>query len=68
MKFYLYAGPNIIGTIRPRGDSWALGLTAGEKLSETKVKSIFGACDFLLRETAAISCSVFEFELVKIQS
>lgn len=68
MNFYLYAGPDIIGKIVPRGDSWALGLTAGEKLSETKVQSIFGACDYLLKEKAAVSCRVFEFELVKIQN
>lgn len=66
MNFILKSGNKTVANIHPRGESWLILLDKGvEPFTEEKVKSIFGACNFLLRETAAVSCRVFEFELVK---
>lgn len=70
MNFTLKSGNKTVANIRPRGQSWVCIIPESVVpfyLPENKVKSIFGACDFLWSEKEALSCTVFEFELVKIE-
>lgn len=66
MNFLLYFGDDLVAKIRPRGDSWFLLLIGDEApFNESQVKSFFGACDFLSKEKAAISCNVDGFLVAK---
>jgi len=66
MNFILKSGNKTVANIHTRGQSWLILLNKGvEPFTEEKVKSFFGACDFLFKEKAAISCNVDGFTVEK---
>lgn len=69
MKFVILSGPKQIAQILPRGKSWVILLPAEtEPFGSEKFDSFCKACDYLKAETAAVSCRVNGFDLVKIQN